>query len=169
MEVYINEEDTKEISELEQRWNHQKIDLLKPLATGSSFMENAISPNTMIPMSFIQSGDSMVQGESPDYCLNYFNPTSQASFDQTLNGWTNAVASLSIKSRSVHANAAMEAIKRHPEAFRQKIQAEPQPESPLWFALKALGLIAVIYIAVKWYKVKQGKSAEAAPLNAQMD
>merc|ERR1719281_1225423 len=38
MEVYINEDDTDTIKTLESRWASQKGDLLKPLATGSSFL-----------------------------------------------------------------------------------------------------------------------------------
>lgn len=169
VEVYVNENDQRTNKKLEKRWNDQKSDLLKPLATGSSFMENAISPDTMIPMSLIQSGDhSELDEMAPAGCLKFFNPIKKESFDRTVNSWTNAVAQLSIKSRAIAPNAASEVERKHPGSFKQKIQEEPQQESPVWFALKTLGLLLVIYAAFKYYKAKQMKSVETEPITAQM-
>jgi len=219
MEVYIDQSATQEIDALETRWNSQKKDLLKPIMTGSSFMQNGISPNTKIPMSFIETTDkdSLASQMTPDACLAYFNPTTQDSYRHTVNTWTNAVASLSTKSRQIPRNAAIEAERvkvkamiatkkaavvkeqqekkarkgpdraitkagRHtfippvglhdsqqdqPGSFAQITQEPTEGESPMWTAAKVLGLLFIVYIAIKYYKVKQSKAAEAAPFAPQ--
>jgi hypothetical protein len=173
MEVFIGESATGEIQELESRWSTQKSELLKPVATGSSFMENGISPFTQIAMRLIESHDANAAtgGLSPGECLAYFNPVQKSKFDEVVGTWTNALATLSIKSRSVEPNAAIEALKKKPvPAMMQKTVEEPKEDgsAPLWLAVKILGFLAVVYVAIKYYKVKQSKSAESAPLSAQM-
>jgi len=96
MEVYIGENNAEEIKDLEARWSTQKTDLLK-----TSFMENGISS---IPM--VQTKWKDTSKLSSDECLKRWNPTTELSFNNTVNTWTNALASLSIKSREVKANAA---------------------------------------------------------------
>eukprot|EP00746_Dinoflagellata_sp_MGD_P004342 gnl/MRDRNA2_/MRDRNA2_108353_c0_seq1.p1 gnl/MRDRNA2_/MRDRNA2_108353_c0~~gnl/MRDRNA2_/MRDRNA2_108353_c0_seq1.p1 ORF type:complete len:453 (-),score=110.46 gnl/MRDRNA2_/MRDRNA2_108353_c0_seq1:7-1365(-) len=171
MEVYIDSEAKTEIEAIENRWNDQKGELLKPIATGSSFMENGVSANKVFPLKFINSGDdSKLEGlDSPGFCLRYFNPVQKSDFDETLKTWTNALAQLSIKSREVPANAAIETMKK-PQIYnmREIVKEMPAGDSPVWFALKCLGLLLAIYVGVKYYKVKQGKSPEQTPLSAQM-
>lgn len=175
VEVYLDPELISEVQHIESRWEEQKKNLLKPLKTGSSFMENGFSP---VPMSFIQSADSakVVDGLAPHECLRYFNPVTKEQFDKVINPWTNALASLSISSRNVHPNAAYDALKKKSteRVLKQatpvsqvQSQAPSQGEAPVWFAVKVLGLLAVVYVAIKYYKVKQSKSAEAAPFASQ--
>jgi hypothetical protein len=169
VEVFIGKR--KDAKELEDRWNAQKKDLLKPIMTGSSFLENGIAADTVIPMSLIESGDQTEQSPEAINCLNTFNPTNKLKFTEIIDKWTNALAQLSIKSRQIPANAAIEAIRMSKEkgmSFRQKIEEPQQEEVPVWIAVKALGLLLVVYIGMKYYNVKQSKSAEAAPLNVQM-
>jgi len=183
VEVYLDEDEAAEISELENRWNSQKTDLLKPVAKRSDFMVKGIPKNSKLQMSFIQKKSKDTSEMSPEGCLKYFNPINKNSYRKTLDTWSNAVASLSIKSREIDSNAAgqageFEARKKHKNkkrAFGSKKQGlafhqmtkEEEGESPMWMAAKVLGLLFIVYIAIKYYKVKQSKAAEAAPFAPQ--
>lgn len=171
MEVYLDPHETSEIAKLEARWNTQKSELLKPIATGGSFLEDGVSADKVFPMNLINSGDNMIQSQHGQInCLTYFNPVESDTFDKVVSTWTNALAQLSIKSKAIPVNAAIEALKKPAQdlKFREYVQEMPEESSPVWFALKCLGLLLVIYVGFKYYKVKQGKSAEEAPLHAQM-
>jgi hypothetical protein len=186
VEVYLDEDEAAEISELENRWNSQKTDLLKPIAKRSDFMVKGIPKNSKLQMSFIQTKSKDTSEMSPEGCLKYFNPINRISFRKTLTTWSNAIASLSIKSREIDSNAAgqaseFEARKKHKKnkknrdfksrnkglAFHQITKEEEEGESPMWIAAKVLGLLFIVYIAIKYYKVKQSKAAEAAPFAPQ--
>lgn len=180
VEVYLNDEATDEIAALEERWDKEKGELLKPLKTGSSFMENGVSADTIIPMPVIPSVRDLMQqnGEkmTPDQCMKYFNPVKKESYMQTLKSWTVAIAEMSIKSREIKKDAAFVALNKG-SSFTElrppmhQVQQSAAGEPPVWFALKVLGLlflVYLVYVAIKYYKTKQSKSAEAAPLAAQM-
>jgi hypothetical protein len=184
VEVYLDEDEATEIRELENRWNSQKTDLLKPIAKRSDFMVKRVPKNSKLQMSFIQTKSKDTSEMSPEGCLKYFNPINQTTYKKTLTTWSNAVASLSIKSREIDSNAAgqaseFEARKKGKNkkqrglksrnkglAFHQ-ITKEEEGESPMWTAAKVLGLLFIVYIAIKYYKVKQSKAAEAAPFAPQ--
>merc|ERR550537_130371 len=116
VEVYLNDEATDEIAALEERWDKEKGELLKPLKTGSSFMENGVSANTIIPMPVIPSVRDLMQQNgakmTPDQCMKYFNPVKKESYMQTLKSWTVAIAEMSIKSREIKKDAAFVALNK---------------------------------------------------------
>jgi hypothetical protein len=178
VEVFLGSK--SEEKELAARWKTQKETLMQPERKGSSFLENGISADAIVPMSFIETGDAL-EKDTPKQCKKYFNPMTQSSFDETVSKWTNAIAQLSIKSREIPADAAVELVRKYPQmSFRQQWKFDDwrndygfdstvkQVGNHAMFALKALGLLLVIYIGFKYYKVKQSKSAEAAPITAQM-
>merc|ERR1719393_551657 len=108
VEVWLD--DPKEEKALRERWEGRKQQLLKPVVTGSSFMENGMSPNMNIPMSLIQVNEVSESQMLPDRCIKFFNPIQRDDYENIVSSWTKAIADLSIKSRQIPADAAHKAL-----------------------------------------------------------
>jgi len=186
VEVYLGDDEKADQQSIKDRWEAQKKDLLKPLNTGSSFMENGIAPNpNLFPMQMIETTKLNHWGSSPASCLKYFNPVEEQRFKQVVTTWTDGLVELSIRSREIPANAATmakqfgkkksaklltsDARTTHDMKLRQTADVQMSYDLLGW-SLKIFGLLLLAYLAVKFFKVRMQnqKSAEAEPLTAQM-